>query len=76
MNYGGIDADNKLRSSWGKWQKEFLWFPKRIDKKWYWLREVHYRWRWLSDWRAESLPETAEIQYAVDIFDLMKKDSK
>ena len=74
MNYGGIDADPVPNQRWGKWQTEFLWRPKRIDNKWYWMRRIHYRFRMIS-WAPGIGEENYEFQYAVDLFDLMQKDS-
>jgi len=74
MNYGGIDAAPPNRK-WGKWQTEFLWRPKRIENKWYWLRRIHYRFRMIS-WAPGLGEEKYEFQYAVDVFDLMQKDSQ
>lgn len=71
MNYGGVDASNSKPSvQWGKWQIQFLWLPKRIDGRWHWLRKIHYRWRYTGN--TEYI---AEFQYAIDVFDLIEKDS-
>ena len=71
MNYGGID-DTKSIYSWTKWRKEFLWWPKSIEGKRYWLRTVHVRY-YMADWDPRIIKQE---QYAVDVFDLMQKDSK
>lgn len=73
MNYGGIDVPPPARK-WGSWQTEFLWRPKRIEGRWYWLRCVHYRFRMIS-WAPGLGEEKYEYQRAVDIFDLMQKDA-
>jgi hypothetical protein len=71
MNYGGIDAypNPKPAQKWHPWRKKFLWAPKIIDKKIYWLRYVHERFRATHELNFE-------YQYAVDVFDLIKKDSE
>jgi len=73
MNYGGIEAPLPTRT-WGQWQTQFLWKPKRIEGRWYWMRRVHYRFRMIN-WAPGIGEEQYEFQYAVDVFDLMQKDS-
>ena len=77
MNYGGIDAYPKKRPQ-SPWKKVFLWKPTRIDGHWYWLRNVHQRWR--MDYQAKDDAIGANIitqyEYAVDVFDLIKKDAE
>ena len=34
-------------SNWTKWEKKFLWWPKKIKNKWYWLRFIYERERLL-----------------------------
>ena len=77
MNYGGIDAypNPKPAQKWHPWRKKFLWMPKIIDKKIYWLRYVNERFRMVS-WATGSSEEMFEYQYAVDVFDLIKKDAE
>jgi hypothetical protein len=68
MNYGGADVGSESKYNWTKWFPKFLWFPKKIDGKWYWLRTIHLRFN-RATWDIH-------VQYAVDVFDLMKKDSE
>ena len=76
MNYGGIDAypNPKPAQNWHPWRKKFLWMPKIIDKKIYWLRYVNERFR-ATHWTG-SVELDFEYQYAVDVFDLIKKDAE
>ena len=76
MNYGGIDAGITPKKKWGKWQTQFLWLPKRIEGRWYWMRRIHYRF-YIHSWPPEVFgQENYEYQYAFNLFDLMQKDSQ
>ena len=75
MNYGGID----YVQLWSPWQSQFLWIPKRIKInntfKWYWLRTVYYRtqsWNTIDD-RNTIGSTLIKIEYAMHIFDILKK---
>jgi hypothetical protein len=74
MNYGGIDAYPRPPKPWHPWKKKFLWMPKVIDGRVYWLRNVHQRFR-SNHWIPGSIEIAFEYQYAVDLFDLMQKDA-
>jgi hypothetical protein len=73
MNYGGTDFPPPSKK-WHPWRAKFLWTPMKIDGKWYWLRNVHERFRMVS-WATSSSEEMFEYQYAVNVFDLMQKDA-
>lgn len=77
MNYGGIDAYPKKRP-WSPWKKVFLWTPTRIGGRWYWLRTVHRRWRMNYEPKADAIGAdiTPQYEYAIDVFDLIQKDSQ
>ena len=70
MNYGGMDA-SEPKYKWTGWQKQFLWRPKKIDSKWYWLRTVYERF-YLATWDPMIVKQH---QIAIDLFDLMQKDT-
>ena len=72
MNYGGMDASAQPKYAWTKWQKQFLWLPKKIKGKWYWLRTIYFR-QYMADWDPQIIKEE---QYAVDLFDLMMKNNR
>lgn len=74
MNYGGIDAYPKPLNNWHPWRKKFLWMPKVIDGRVYWLRNVHERFR-SKHWVPGTVEIVFEYQYAVNVFDLMQKDA-
>ena len=65
MNYGGYGSSVIV---WNRWQGKFLFFPKKIEGKWYWLRQVYYRERM-------TYGSTNKKQWAVDIFDLIDKNN-
>ena len=74
MMYDGMGNQTPYTKHWHPWRKKFLWLPKIIDGKAYWLRNIHQRFR-ANHWIPGSIEIAFEYQYAVDIFDLMKKDS-
>lgn len=55
-------------SKWTRWEKRFLWCPKKINNKWYWLRSIYERER-LMLWYSQKY----EYDYALDLFDIIKK---
>ena len=71
MNYGGMDS-TKPMYVWTQWQSQFLWWPKKIEGKRYWLRTVYFRY-YMADWDPQIIKQE---QYAVDLFDLMMKDNR
>lgn len=73
MDYSGTDYP-EIPRPWHPWKKQFLLFPKIIDGRIYWLRTVYRRFRLLR-WATNTPNKMFEYQYAVDVFDLMKKDS-
>lgn len=70
----GIDAYPNPLNNWHTWRKKFLWMPKKIDGKIYWLRSVHERFR-SKHWVPGTVEIVFEYQYAVNMFDLIQKDS-
>ena len=55
-------------TSWTKWEKKFLWWPKKLNGKWYWLRTYYERERLLL-WYSQRY----EYDYALNLFDIIKK---
>ena len=53
---------------WTKWERKFLWHPKKIHNQWYWLRFIYERERLLL-WYSQKY----EYDYALDLFDMLKK---
>ena len=68
MNYGGRDY---VKPNWSIWKELFLWKPKKINDRWYWLRKVYYRKRLLSKVDNQF---NFEYQWAVDLLELMVYD--
>jgi hypothetical protein len=83
MNLGGID----YVKVWTPWRERFLWFPERIklshptvvgDRavyKWTWLRTVYYRessYSNLADRDIDYIPAIVEVEYAMNIFDILR----
>ena len=69
MNYGGMDASQSTYV-WTLWQKHFLFIPKKIEGKWYWLRTIYERF-YIASWDPMIV---RQHQFAVDLFDLMTKN--
>ena len=75
MMYDGMGLHRaSTPKHWNPWKKKYLWLPKIIDGKVYWLRYVHKRFR-TNHWIPGSIEIAFEYQYAVDLFDLMQKDA-
>ena len=55
-------------ANWTKWKRKFLWCPRKIKGKWYWLRFIYERKR-LMLWYSQKY----EYDYALDIFDILRK---
>jgi len=66
MNLGGTDYQH----TWSPWTKKFLWKPFKIEEKWYWLRTIYKRKKINT-----IFPRQYDYEYAVDLFDLIKKES-
>ena len=84
MNLGGTD----YVKVWTPWCERFLWFPTHIpitrptvvgDRavyKWMWLRTVYYRessYSNLADRDIDYIPAIVEVEYAMNIFDILRK---
>jgi len=53
-------------SNWTLWERKFLWWPLKINGRWYWLRYVYERERLLLWWSQKY-----EYDYALNSFDLL-----
>ena len=81
MNYGGYGSKELIEYS--SWQEKFCWFPTNIQlmndeksqikiSKWVWLRKIYIRKK-----RYVGLDINAvEYEYSLDLFDLIKNNSK
>ena len=83
MNLGGSDS----AKVWTPWRERFLWIPSRIklshptvigDRavyKWMWLRTVYYRESSYSNIDHVDLDYVSniEVEYALNIFDILRK---
>ena len=84
VNYGGFEQPN-----WDAWQEKFFWYPKKIVvnrqlpdtrvylkvSKWIWLKTIYVRRRRVKFFPTIS-PVDFEYEYAEDLFDLIKKESR
>ena len=67
-NDGAIKMFYVATQSWSPWSQLYLWKPRKINNKWYWLKSVYMRKRIVLYY-----PKTQwQYQYAIDLFELMQ----
>jgi len=73
------DNYEEYTKEWTPWQSKFLWWPKKIEGKSYWLTKVYERHKvkflYMID-QGDGGKWAFQYQYAFNIFDLMRSENE